>query len=315
MIIVSGVSMELNEIADSIKSMEIRGAGLIARSAAGALKQRALDYKGQDIQALRKQLEDGRDILVASRPTAISLWNSMQATLLGIEQAESVEEMRDLVVSNADRFMTRSSRAVDIIGEFGAKRLRDGMKVMTHCNSKAALSVLKTAHAQGKHIEVYATESRPWKQGLLTVRELGAAGIPTTLIIDSAVRWAMKDIDVVFVGADTVCSNGALINKVGTSQVAMAAHESRVPVIVCAETYKFSPRTLTGELVEIEERDASEIVDPNALPAGVKVRNPVFDATPPEFIDSIITEVGVISPYAAYEVIVREFGQASIFEE
>lgn len=306
--------MELIKVADSIRSMEIRGAGLIARSAAEALKQRAQAYEGSDLEELRRQLEEGRKALVASRPTAISLWNAVQATLRDTSGAGSVEELRGIVARNADRFVSRSSRAVEVIGEFGANRIQDGMRIMTHCNSKAALGAIKAAHAQGKEVEVYATESRPWRQGLLTARDLSAAGVPVTLIIDSAVRWAMKDIDAVFVGADTVCSNGAVINKVGTSQVAMAAHEARVPVMVCAETYKFSPRTLSGELVEIEERDASEVVDPRLLPSGVKVRNPVFDATPPEYIDSIITEVGVISPYAAYEVIVREFGQASIFE-
>ena len=124
----------------------------------------------------------------------------------------------------------------------------------------------------------------------------------------------MKDIDVVLVGADTICSNGALINKIGTSQVALAANEARVPFIVCAETYKFSPKTLVGEMVEIEERGAGEVVDPKLIPPNVAVRNPVFDATPAEYIDSIVTEIGLISPYAAYEVIVKELGQESIFD-
>lgn len=308
------MDMRVNEVAGSIKSMEIRGAGLIARSAAEALKQAAQDFQGNDLTVFRKELERDKKVLVASRPTAISLWNAVQATLRGTQEATSVEELRSMVIANADRFVKRSSQAVEMIGRFGAKRLKDGMRVMTHCNSKAALSAIKTAHANGLDIEVYATESRPWRQGLLTVKDLSAAGVPCTLIIDSAVRWAMKDVDAVFVGADTICSNGALINKVGTSQVAMAANDSRVPFMVCAETYKFSPRTLSGEMVEIEERDASEVVDPRLLPPGVKVRNPVFDATPPEYIDSLITEVGVIPPYAAYEVIVREFGQTSIFE-
>ena len=307
--------MNVDEVASSIKRMEIRGAGLIARSAAEALKHAAQEYRGDDVAALRQKLEKSRRTLVESRPTAISLWNAVQATMRGAQDAASVEELRDIVSSNADRFIERSSRAVETIGKFGAKRLKDGMRVMTHCNSKAALSVIKTAHANGLDIEVYATESRPWRQGLLTVKDLSDAGVPCTLIIDSAMRWAMKDVDAVFVGADTICSNGALINKIGTSQMAMAASDSRGPFMVCAETYKFSPRTLSGEMVEIEERDASEVVDPNLLPPGVRIRNPVFDATPPEYIDSLITEVGVISPYAAYEVIVREFGQTSIFED
>ncbi|NLI73518.1 MAG: ribose 1,5-bisphosphate isomerase [Euryarchaeota archaeon] len=307
--------MKVNEVARSIKNMEIRGAGLIARSAAEALKHSAKEFQGEDLTALMRKLEESKDILVGSRPTAISLWNAVQATLRGSQEATDVEELRNIVVFNADRFVKRSSEAVQLIGKFGAKRLKDDMKILTHCNSKAALSVIKNAHSRGMNIEVYATESRPWRQGILTVKELSDVGIPCTLIIDSAVRWAMKDVDAVFVGADTICSNGALINKIGTSQIAMAASDSRVPFMVCAETYKFSPRTLSGEMVEIEERDASEVIDAKLLPPGVKIRNPVFDATPPEYIDSLITELGVISPYAAYEVIVREFGQASIFEE
>ena len=306
--------MGLIEVASSIKSMEIRGAGLIARSAAEALKQQALEYQGSDLAELRRRLDDGRKALIDSRPTAISLWNAVQATMRGSSSAKSAEELRSLVAANADAFVARSSKAVDIIGRIGSRRLRSGMTVLTHCNSKAAIGVIKAAHADGKDIKTYATESRPWRQGLLTVKDLSAAGVPTTLIIDSAVRWVMKEVDVVLVGADTICSNGALINKIGTSQVALAANEARVPFIVCAETYKFSPKTVHGEMVEIEERDASEVVDPRLIPPNVRVRNPVFDATPAEFIDSIVTEIGLISPYAAYEVIVKELGQESIFE-
>ena len=309
-----GEELGLNDIADSIRSMEIRGAGLIARSAAEALRTQAQDYRGDDVEELRMLLEQGKRSLNASRPTAISLWNAVQATLRGSSRAGSVEDLRSLVTSNADRFIERSSKAVQTIGRIGSHRLKSGMTVLTHCNSKAALGVIKTAHTDGKDLDVYATESRPWRQGLLTVRDLADAGIPSTLIIDSAVRWIMKEVDVVLVGADTICSNGALINKIGTSQVALAADEARVPFIVCAETYKFSPKTMMGEMVEIEERDASEIIAPGDLPAGVNVRNPVFDSTPAERIDSIVTEIGLISPYAAYEVIVKELGQESIFE-
>ncbi len=309
-----GVGLGVIEIADSIRSMEVRGAGLIARSAAGALRQQAEEYRGNDLEELRRILEEGKRTLIASRPTAISLWNAVQASMRGASRAQDAAELRALVMDNADRFIERSSKAVQTIGRIGSKRLRSGMTVLTHCNSKAALGVIRAAHADGKDLNVYATESRPWRQGLLTVRDLAEAGIGSTLIIDSAVRWIMKEVDVVVVGADTICSNGALINKIGTSQVALAAEEARVPFIVCAETYKFSPRTVLGEMVEIEERDASEVVDPRQLPPGVKVRNPVFDATPAEHIDSIVTEVGLISPYAAYEVIVKELGQESIFE-
>jgi ribose 1,5-bisphosphate isomerase len=124
----------------------------------------------------------------------------------------------------------------------------------------------------------------------------------------------MKDLDAVVVGADTICSNGALINKIGTSQIALAAHEARVPFMVCAETFKFSPKTMYGELVEIEERDSNEVAKAGEVPPGTKILNPVFDATPPEYIDAIVTEIGVVPPSAAYEIIVRQLGQEFIFE-
>ena len=307
--------MDIEEIAELIRSMKIRGAGEIARTAAQALKDLAISYNGNDIDQFRSLIQKGKDILLSTRPTAVSLWNAVHSVLKNVKNFDSVDELKSLITKNADNFISKSREAVRIIGEIGAKRINSGDCILTHCNSKAALSAIKTAYAQGKKLEVIATESRPWRQGLLTVRELAGHQIPTTLIIDSAVRWAMKKVDLVIVGADTVASNGAVINKIGTSQIALIAEEARVPFVVCAETYKFSPRTLLGELVEIEERDANEIVNRDEIPENVKVLNPVFDATPPEYIDSIVTEIGLVPPYAAYEIIVRELGEEFMFEK
>ncbi|MCJ7516334.1 MAG: ribose 1,5-bisphosphate isomerase [Methanomassiliicoccales archaeon] len=301
--------MSLREVARSIRTMEIRGAGEIARAGANALKDFAQGYKGKDIDRFKNQLEGGKKLLLSTRPTAISLWNAMQTVTKGAKDSKDIEELRDLIVANADRFVSRSKEAVKIIGKVGSQRIKGGERILTHCNSKAALSVIRHAFRDGKKIEVTVTESRPWRQGLQTAKELAMDGIPTTLIIDSAVRWVMKDIDLVYVGADTIASNGAVINKIGTSQIALIAHEARVPFIVCAETFKFSPKTIYGELVEIEERDPGEIVKEGEIPKSVRIRNPVFDATPADYIDSIVTEVGVISPYAAYDIIVKELGQ------
>jgi ribose 1,5-bisphosphate isomerase len=306
--------MSVEGVAGAIKRMEIRGAAEIARSAAEALKDEAQDFQGHNLEEMIHSLALAKDQLLASRPTAISLWNGVQAVMKDTTSAKSVEELRRSVMRSADDFIKRSREAVEIIGRVGSRRLRDGDKVLTHCNSKAALGVIIQAHKEGKHLEVYATESRPWRQGLQTVKDLTAAGLKPTLIIDSAGRWLMKDLDAVVVGADTICSNGALINKIGTSQIALAAHEARVPFLVCAETFKFSPKTMYGELVEIEERDSSEVVKAGEVPPGTKILNPVFDATPPEYIDAIVTEIGVVPPSAAYEIIVRQLGQEFIFE-
>jgi ribose 1,5-bisphosphate isomerase len=307
--------MNAKETAGRIRSMEVRGAAEIARQAARALCEEARGYEGDDVEGMRQSLMAAREVLLASRPTAISLWNGVQFVLKGMNHQKDGEELRQMVIRNATVFIKRSEEAVALIGRNGANRLKEGDLVMTHCNSQAALSVITTAHQQGKHIQAFATESRPWRQGILTANQLSKAGVDVTLIIDSAVRHVMKDMDAVVVGADTIASNGAVINKIGTSQLALAAHEARVPFYVCAETFKFSPRTMRGEMVEIEERDSLEVVKPGEVPSSVRIFNPVFDATPPEYIDSIITEIGVVPPYAAYEIIVREFGQESIFTE
>jgi ribose 1,5-bisphosphate isomerase len=166
------------------------------------------------------------------------------------------------------------------------------------------------AKKQGKDFHVFATEVRPGNQGLITIRALNDAGIPTSYIVDSAVRTFINRIDTVFVGADAIAVNGAVVNKIGTAQVALTAHEARTNFIVAAETYKFAPRTILGELIEIEERAADEVLPAHVagtLPH-ITVRNPVFDVTPPAYIDLIVTEMGAVPPGLAYIILKEHLG-------
>jgi ribose 1,5-bisphosphate isomerase len=300
--------------AQDIRDMRIRGAGRIARSAAGALGDFAERYAGNDIAAFRADLDSAAKTLLGSRPTAVSLRNGVMAAIKGSDSAETVQEAKELIIGNSKDFIRRSEAAVRDIALIGAKRIEDGDVVMTHCNSSVAIGVLAEAHRQGKDFRVYATESRPWRQGILTVKDLAKEGIDTTMIIDSAVRLVMKKVDKVFVGADTITSQGALVNKIGTSQIALAANEARAQFYVCSETYKFSPLTVAGDLVRIEEREVSEVVKPGEIPDSVKVYNPVFDVTPPQYISGIITELGLISPGSVYGIMERKFGTELIGE-
>ena len=303
------------ETAEKIRTMEIRGAGRIARAGAQALGDFAVSYDGETLDGFLSDLSDAKRILLDSRPTAVSLWNGVHATVRGAQGASTLEDAKDLVVRNAAEFCRRSEMAVEEIARIGARRIQDGDTILTHCNSSAALGTIIEAHRQGKRIKVYATESRPWRQGILTVNALADAGVDVTLIIDSAVRAVMKKVDKVFVGADTITSQGALINKVGTSQLALAAHEARVQLYVCAETYKFSPMTLFGDTVTIEERDVSEVVRPGEVRDSVKIFNPVFDSTPAAYIDAIITELGMMSPGSVYGVLVDQLGDGIFRKE
>ncbi|MBN1133728.1 MAG: ribose 1,5-bisphosphate isomerase [Methanosarcinaceae archaeon] len=298
----------LLETAEKIRTMEIRGAGRIATSAAFALREYAETLKAESMEQFDSMIADAANILIDTRPTAVSLPNAVRLTTK--YTASTVEDARQEIINNASRFIKQADEALEKIGTIGARRIHEGDLIMTHCNSHAALSVITTAFEQGKNISVIATETRPRKQGLLTIKHLNDFGIPTTLIVDSAARYFMKYVDNVIVGADAIAVNGALVNKIGTSQLALAAHEARVNFLAAAETYKFSPNTILGELIKIEERSIDEVIEPRELEnlQNVIVKNPAFDITPPEYIDLIITDGGALPPGMAYTVIKEHLG-------
>jgi len=307
---------EVTAIANDIKNMKIRGAGKIARAAAKGLLIAANEYKNGMLENFLSYMNHVADILKNTRPTAVSLFNAISYVLSRLEKSKnyikSVDEAKLIVVRAANMFIEYSLNAVEIIGEIGSKRISNGDVLLTHCNSSAAIAIMQKAHSQGKNIKVYATETRPKFQGHITARALARAGIEVTLIPDTAVRLVMREVDKVLVGADTVAANGAVINKIGTSVIALAAKEANVNFFVAAETYKFSPTTVIGELVVIEERDPKEVVPESYIRkySSVNIRNPAFDVTPPEYIDVIITERGIIPPQAAILILEEEYGWA-----
>jgi len=307
---------EVQQIAAEIKEMKIRGAGEIARSAVQALLITAKTSKAKTTDELIRDLDATAKLLLNTRPTAVSLPNGIRYVMHRITSASrdgSVENLRAVAVNSAEDFIANSRLAIKKIGEIGSKRIVDGDKILTHCNSSAAIEIMKQAWKQGKKFEVTATETRPRFQGRLTAKELGDVGIPVRMILDDAARFFMNRIDKVLVGADAITANGALVNKIGTSLIALAAHEARTRVFVAAETYKFSPETMIGELIEIEDRDPSEVIAPDDLKRiqNTTVRNPAFDVTPPEYLDLIITEKGIIPPQAAVLMIQEQYGSFS----
>ena len=297
---------QLENTAQKIKSMEIRGAGKIARVAAAELRDFSQRVGTVQLEEFNRKMKHAAQLLISTRPTAVSLPNAVRAIMR--YEGDSVAEAKANIRKLADGFIRNSENAVRKIGEIGSRRVRDGDTIMTHCNSAAAISILAAAYKDGKNIKVIATESRPRWQGHLTIKQLDETGIKTSLIVDSAVRYFMKDVDLVVIGADAVTANGSVINKIGTSQLALAAHEARKNVIIAAETYKFSPRSLLGELIEIEERSSSEVIPDEKLKEfkNVSVKNPAFDITPREYIDLICTEVGAIPPEMAY-IIIKDY--------
>jgi len=306
-------SAQVAEVAQGIKSMRIRGAGRIARAAVEALRITAEASKAETIDGFLTELDFTAKTLLRTRPTAVSLPNGIRYVMWRVLEAKSttssVEDLKAYTINLANCFKEGSKTAVKKIGEIGARRIKDGDIILTHCQSSAVDAIIKKAWKQGKKIKVYCTETRPRFQGRITARSLSRAGIPVTMIIDSAVRYFMNEVDKVVVGSDAIAANGAVVNKIGTSLVALAAHEARTLFYVAAETYKFSPETIVGKLIVIEERSPSEVVSPSLKAMkNVGIRNPSFDVTPAEYIDLIITEKGIIPPQGAVSILQEEYG-------
>src|SRR3990172_12938090 len=149
----------LNETARKIKSMEIRGAGKIARAAAAELRDYSQRLVTENIDEFNEKMRHAAELLVSTRPTAVSLPNAVRAVMR--YKGETVDEARMNIKKLADEFIENSENAVRRIGEIGARRVRDGDTIMTHCNSAAAISIIGEASSQCKEINVIATESRP----------------------------------------------------------------------------------------------------------------------------------------------------------
>ncbi|MHB8586821.1 MAG: S-methyl-5-thioribose-1-phosphate isomerase [Thermoplasmatota archaeon] len=282
------VPAAVEAVARDIETMRVRGAGAIARAGAIALGS-VSDPAAFEATFAR---------LLQTRPTAVSLRNALEFVRIraqgGVAPPGAVSALSMTAAKEAGvEFARRSEAAVAAIGRLGAERIRDGGRYLTHCNSQAAVAVFRAAHEQGKRFEVVATETRPFRQGLITVRNLRDAGIErVALAVDGAAFSLLAGMDAVVVGADTIAANGDVINKIGTSAVALAARERGLPFFVGAETYKVDLEARDGAVVPIEEREAVEVVAPSELPPGVRVLNPVFDVTPGRWVKEFFTESG-----------------------
>jgi ribose 1,5-bisphosphate isomerase len=300
----------VEETAEAISEMEIRGAATIADAAAEALGVQAAEADAADPDAFEATLHAAARRLHETRPTAVSLPNALRYVLRRTGGA-TVEERRRSAVAAAEEFRERLDRAQEDLGRVGANRLRDGDVIMTHCHSTDALACVERAVEQGKHVEAYVKETRPRNQGHITARQLRDLGVPVTLIVDNAAHRYLDEVDHLLVGADSIAADGSVVNKIGTSGLAVSARENDVPIVVAAQTIKLHPGTMTGHTVEIEMRDESEVIDEETREelGDVDVLNPAFDVTPPRHVDAIVTESGQFPPESIVWLMRDLFGE------
>ena len=293
-------------VADAIHSLTVRGAPAIGIAAAWGVVLAARDVEaGNGADALAK-LEPAMQRLNAARPTAVNLaWAlaRMRAAL-----APAGADWREVLERAARAIETEDLAANRGMGTMGAALIAPGSGVLTHCNTGSlatagfgtALGVIRAGVAQGRIERVFAGETRPWNQGArLTVWELQEDGIDATLIADAAASHLMKGggVQWVVVGADRICANGDVANKIGTYQLAIAARHHGVRFMVVAPSSTVDMDTPSGERIEIEERDPAELLaagGSRTVAEGVQAWNPVFDVTPAGLVDAIVTERGIV---------------------
>ncbi len=304
----------VRDVWTAIRTLQVRGAPAIGVAAAFGLVLAARTSRGRTFTALSRDVRRASRYLASSRPTAVNLFwalKRMEARLAAASTG-TVAAAKKALLDEAVAVMEEDRETCRRIGLNGARLLRSGWTVLTHCNagrlatagSGTALAVIYTAIEKGKRISVYADETRPLLQGArLTTWELMEKGVGVTLITDGAAARVMGEgrIDCCIVGADRIAANGDTANKIGTYSVALAARAHRIPFYVAAPTSTLDPSLRTGKLIPIEERDASEVTSIGArriAPLNVRVYAPAFDVTPARLISAIITEKGVArAPY------------------
>ena len=297
----------IQDTAKKIKNLEIQGARNVAIATIGAIENVAAHTQTKTKSTFIKEISEAKRILFATRETEPLMRNAVRWIISQVEGNKSsrVEELSKIVSLSSRKFLEDLQFSMERIAEIGAKRIKSESAVLTHCHSSTVTCLLKKAVADGKTFEVICTETRPLFQGRKTAKEMLELGIKTTLIVDSAARHLMNKVGMVIVGSDAITSEGNVINKVGTSMMALAAHEARTPFYVVSELLKFDPATVYGDYEKIEERSPAEVwKDP---PAKLVIRNPAFDVTRRDYIHGIICEEGIVSPHSIMEVVRRKY--------
>ncbi len=317
------------ETATAIRDMIVRGAGAIGATAAYGLAQGARTFQGNDRRKFSRHIETVYSTLAGARPTAVDPVNAMNAVRQAMARGKSVEEQQAIALAAAEEFANADVSHCAGIGQHGAKLIRNGMNVLTHCNAGwlafvdigSATAPLYAAHAAGKKFHVFCDETRPRSQGAtLTAWELAQQGIAHQIIADNAAGHLMQrgEVDLVIVGSErTLGRTGEVANKIGTYTKAVLAKRHGIPFYVAIPLSTIDWQLRHGRNIPIEERHESEVLGAwgvvqtrrakggarNGKRAYVRVanptsgaRNPGFDVTPAELITGIITPAGIFKP-------------------
>ncbi len=318
------------ETARAIQEMTVRGAGAIGATAAYGLAQGVRGFRGRDLEKFSRHADLVYQTLKAARPTAVDPVNAMNEVRSRMTQGGTIAEQQELALVAAEEFANNDVKHCEAIGRHGRSLIRDGMRILTHCNAGwlafvdvgTATAPFYAAQAEGRKFHVFCDETRPRSQGAtLTAWELAQQGIAHEIIADNAAGYLMQraEIDLVIVGSDrTLGRTGEVANKVGTYTKAVLAERHNIPFYVAIPLSTIDWQLSSGRDIPIEERDEGEVLGAWGAVAGLeaqvsgarfgrrayvrvanptsRARNPGFDVTPAELITGIITPSGIFKP-------------------
>lgn len=294
----------VDALVDAIRRLVVRGAPALGVAGAYGV---ALAARAGDLGAAER--------VAAARPTAVNLRRGVEHALAAA-RAAAPDIAEEAALRAAGAFAEDDARASEAMARLGLDLVPDGARVLTHCNTGSLVSagagtayaVALAAHRAGRLARLWVDETRPLLQGArLTAWEARRDGIPYAVLSDNAAGslFARGEVDVVLVGADRICADGSVANKVGTYPLAVLARAHGVPFVVVAPTSTIDLDTPTGDGIEIEQRDPAEVTTlagTAVAPDGAEAYNPAFDVTPPRLVTALVTERGVASPVDAVTV-------------
>ena len=308
------------QTARAITNMTVRGAGAIGATAAYGLAQGARAFTGKTEAAFARHIQRVYETLAAARPTAVDLVNALNEVRAAMAAGKTISQKQKLALRAAEKFANDDVAHCEAIGTHGAKLIKNGTRVLTHCNAGwlafvdigSATAPMYAAQAQGKNFHVYCDETRPRSQGAaLTAWELAQQGVPHQVIADNAAGHLMArgEIDLVITGSDrTLGRTGEVANKIGTYTKAVLAARHNIPFYVAIPLSTLDWNLKSCKEIPIEERDGDEVLtawgtDNRGKFRQIRIanptspaRNPAFDVTPPELITGIITPKGIFKP-------------------
>lgn len=301
---------DYQNVITAIRQLQVRGAPAIGIAAAYGIALGGLSIQINEKESFLQSLENVYHDFAESRPTAVNLFHAIDLQRQTTANLNTVDKIKQQLIDTALYLHSQEEKAMTDLSKAGAALIKDGYKVLTHCNTGqlatgvtygTALGIIKVAAEERKNITVYVDETRPLLQGArLTAWELHKLNIPFVLITDSMAGHLLsrREIDCIIAGADRIAANGDTANKIGTYSLSVLAKENKVPFYIAAPLSTIDTSIRSGISIPIEERNSEEILQMRGLriaPEGTKAYNPAFDITPHKYISAIITQTGIIT--------------------